>query len=198
MCIVRYNEHMFSMTNICSKAALPILRFLGRNQHEDFFVREIARNLRLGAGNASESLRQLCEAGLLIRKERGKIVIYQADMKSPLLRELKVCFTLMELNPLVLRLRGVSSRMVLFGSCARGEDTKDSDIDLLIETDDPRKAFNLVASAQKDLDRDLSPIILGEDEFMALKRKDRPLYERIMNGKILVDERVGEYYEIPV
>ncbi|WP_440955117.1 nucleotidyltransferase domain-containing protein [Methanosarcina sp. Mfa9] len=198
--IVHINEHMFGIMNICSRPSFSILIFLGRRYHEGFYVRELARALKLGTGTVSEALRELCEAGLLNREERGKIVIYRAEMKSPLLRELKVCFNLMELNPLMLRLResGAVSRMVLFGSCANGEDTWESDIDLLIETGKKREVSVLIESAQEGLEREFSPIILSPEEFMVLKKKDRPLYERIMNGKVLFEENIGVYDEIPV
>jgi len=186
--------------NICSRPSFSILIFLGRRYHEGFYVRELARALKLGVGTVSESLRELHEAGLVNREERGKIVIYRAEMKSPLLRELKVCFNLMELNSLMLRLSesGAVSRMILFGSCAKGEDILESDIDLLIETNNPHAVSALLESAQEGLERELSPIILSPEEFMALKRKDRPLYERIMDGKVLFEENIGVYDEIPV
>ncbi len=161
--------------------------FLGRRYHEGFYVRELARALKLGVGTVSEALRELHEAGLVNREERGKIVIYRAEMKSPLLRELKVCFNLLELNPLMLKLResGDASRIILFGSCAKGEDILESDIDLLIETRKKHEVSSLLESAREGLERQLSPIILSPEEFMVLKKKDRPLYERIMNGKVL-------------
>jgi predicted nucleotidyltransferase len=40
----------------------------------------------------------------------------------------------MEINTLIQRLKETSSRIILFGSCATGEDTADSDIDIFIET----------------------------------------------------------------
>lgn len=178
---------MFDIMNICSRPSFSILMFLGRRYHEGFYVRELARALKLGVGTVSEALRELHEAGLVNREERGKIVIYRAEMKSPLLRELKVCFNLLELNPLMLKLResGDASRIILFGSCAKGEDILESDIDLLIETRKKHEVSSLLESAREGLERQLSPIILSPEEFMVLKKKDRPLYERIMNGKVL-------------
>jgi predicted nucleotidyltransferase len=179
---------MFKKMNIISKPSLSILLFLGRRYHEGFYVRELSRALDMGVGTASESLRELSEAGLVNREEKGRIVVYQAEMKSLLLRELKVCFTLLELNTLVFQMRDFASRIILFGSCARGEDTVESDVDLFIETSRKREVSDFIASFQRDFDREISPIILSPREFMSLKQKDRALYERIMNGKILLEE----------
>jgi len=87
---------MFSDTNIISRTSFLLLRFLGRNYHEGFYVREIARALYLGLGTVSETLARLSDAGLLHREERGRLVVYRAAMESPLLREMKICATLIE------------------------------------------------------------------------------------------------------
>jgi len=109
--------------NILSGASFTLLRFLGRHYHDGYYVRELARLLGIGVGSASETLARLAEAGLVHREERGRLVVYRAAMDSPLLREVKICATLIELNPLILCLRGDVTRVILFGSTATGDDT---------------------------------------------------------------------------
>jgi len=179
---------MFSDTNIISRTSFLLLRFLGRNYHEGFYVREIARALDLGLGTVSETLARLSEAGLLHREERGRLVVYRAAMESPLLREMKICATLIEINPLILRLQRDARRAILFGSAATGEDTDESDIDLFIETDDASSATESIAAVQAVLDREISSIILTPGEFRSLKARDQALYERILGGKVLIEE----------
>ncbi len=180
---------MFDDTNILSGVSFTLLRFLGRHYRDSYYVRELARLLGIGVGSASVSLARLADAGLVHREERGRLVIYQAAMESPLLREVKVCATLIELNPLILRLRGDGvMRVILFGSAATGDDTHESDIDLLIETDDARAVAASIASAQAGLDREISPLILTPQEFRSLKTADPALYERICAGNVLIEE----------
>jgi predicted nucleotidyltransferase len=185
---VHKNEHMFGNTNALSRTSFLVLRFLGRNYHQGFYVREIARLLHLGVGTASEILARLSEAGLLHREERGRLVLYQAAMKNPLLREIKICATLIDINPLVLQLQGKATRAILFGSAATGEDTDESDIDLFIETRDVPGVAESIAAVQAGLDREISAIILTPGEFRSLKTTDRVLYERIIGGKTLHEE----------
>ena len=109
-------------------------------------------------------------------------------MESPLLREVKICATLIELNPLILRLRGDVTRVILFGSTATGDDTHESDIDLLIETGDARAVAESIAVVEAGLDREISPLILTPGEFRSLKATDPALYERILAGKVLIEE----------
>ena len=83
--------------------------------------------------------------------------------------------------------------MILFGSCAVGEDTFESDIDLYIETTDRPATKKLISHGESFVSRKISPIIVSPDEAVQIRTRDRPLFERIHGGKLLV----GEYYEIP-
>jgi len=188
MVSVHKSEHMFDELNIMSRTTFVLLRFLGRHYREGFYVREIARLLGLSAGSVSETLVRLSHAGLLHREERGRLVLYQAAMESPLLREVKICATLIDLNPLILRLQGDVTKGILFGSSATGEDTDESDIDLFIETEDRISIGESIAAVQTGIDREISPIILTPGEFRLLKTTDRALYERILGGKVLIEE----------
>lgn len=178
---------MFEIMNIFSKPALQILRHLGRRYREGYYVRELSRNLGIGLGTASQSLRALENAGLVIKEKKGRLVIYRANMENRLLREFKVLLTLMEINTLIQRLKETSSRTILFGSCATGEDTTDSDIDIFIATQDKNRIFELVEDYQTQIERKLSPIVMSPFEFEQLKTKDKPLYERINMGKIIFE-----------
>jgi predicted nucleotidyltransferase len=80
--------------------------------------------------------------------------------------------------------------MILFGSCAVGEDTVKSDIDLYIETTDRPATKDLIARYEADISRKISPIILSPEEAVPLRTRDRPLFDRILAGKILVGEQL--------
>ena len=174
---------MFKIMNIFSMPSIQIIRYLGRRYREGYYVREISRNLGIGLGSASQSLRTLKEAGFVSKEHKGRLVIYRANIQNFLLREFKILLTLLEIDPFILSLKGISSRIILFGSCAAGEDTIDSDIDILIETDTKREVAMLHDSYQGE--RKISPIILDASEFRDLEVKDRPLYERIKLGKVI-------------
>ncbi len=176
---------MFKIMNVFSMPSIQIIRYLGQRYRDGYYVREISRNLSLSLGSASQSLRTLEEAGLVSKKHRGRLVIYRANMQNFLLREFKILFTLLEIDPFILNLKKVSSRIILFGSCAAGEDTIDSDIDIFIESDNKREVAMLHDRYQEDIPRKISPVILNSSEFRNLEIKDRPLYERINMGKVI-------------
>jgi predicted nucleotidyltransferase len=91
----------------------------------------------------------------------------------------------LEIDQFILHLKEVSSRIILFGSCATGEDTIDSDIDIFIESDNKREVARLHDSYQEKITRRISPIILDSSEFRDLEAIDRPLFERIKMGKVI-------------
>lgn len=176
---------MFKTMNIFSTPSIQIIRYLSRRYREGYYVREISRNLGISLGSASQSLRTLEEAGLVSKEHRGRLVIYRANMQNFLLREFKILLTLLEIYLFISALKEVSSKIILFGSCAAGEDTIDSDIDIFIESDNKRAVAELHDNYQEKIPRKLSPIILDAFEFRNLEAKDRPLYERINKGKVI-------------
>ncbi len=173
--------------NIFSKPSIQIIQYLGRRYREGYYVRELSRNLGIGLGSASQRLRVLEEAGLVLKEKKGRLVIYRADMGNPLLREFKILFTLIEINPLISNIKEISSKIIVFGSTASGEDTEESDIDIFIAAEDKKKVSELIESFQKKIERKISPIIMNSYEFRNLAAKDKPLYERINMGKIIYE-----------
>ncbi|WP_225370166.1 nucleotidyltransferase domain-containing protein [Methanobrevibacter arboriphilus] len=69
-------------------------------------------------------------------------------------------------------------KIILFGSVARGEDTKDSDIDILIITNNKSKIIDDVYSK-------VGKIILELDEYLSVKIIRKNNYEQVKNSHIM-------------
>jgi len=108
--------------------------------------------------------------------------LYRANLRNPVARQFKVLFNVLALNDLVDKVKQISDRIVLFGSCAEGTDVKDSDIDLFILTSDTETVNHEVRLCEEKIERRLSPIIVDSNELAKMKTKDKPLYERILRG----------------
>lgn len=176
---------MFGKMNIFSKPILKILLFLGRRYQNGYYVREIAGEVGIGLGSASEGLKNLEKMGFVIKEKRGRLSIHRANLDNPVYREMKVLFTLLEIKEVLENLRPLAGQIILFGSCATGEDTQESDIDLFIEADDKKAVGKRIDSYQVKTQRKISPVIMSPKEFIELREKDKPLYERIKSGRIL-------------
>jgi DNA-binding transcriptional ArsR family regulator len=175
---------MFGSANVIAAPAGRLLVHLGRRYREDHYVREIARSTGLGAGPVSESLRLLADGGHLVRAERGRNVYYRANLGSGLVRILKVAATLAELDELLRELAPGVRSVMLFGSCATGEDTPESDVDLCIVADDPEPVDTALARYPQAGGRPVSAIVLNPDEYLALGQRDPALAERIQRGLV--------------
>lgn len=176
--------------NISPGPSFEVLVYLGRHSRQSYYVRELATTLSMSVGAMSGYLTSLREMGLVTSEKRGRTLLYRANISHPLVREAKIFCTLLELSPLISSLKARASRAILFGSCAEGEDTFESDIDLFVETGD-RSATSLILSRCEDtISRKISPLIVDSGEAIQLKVRDRPLYERIQQGKVLIGERL--------
>ncbi|HIH02825.1 MAG TPA: hypothetical protein HA263_02870 [Methanoregulaceae archaeon] len=167
------------------KSALKLLVFLGRQYTRQFHVRDLARSLGYDVSIVSKNLKAIEAMGLATREEVGNLVFYRGNMDSVLMRQMKICFTLLELNDLVRTIAPIASSIVLYGSCATGEDTDDSDIDLFIETTDRAAAAESVDAFGRTVRRPLSAIVATPADLYALKTNDPALYASIRQGIVL-------------
>ncbi len=161
---------------------MRVLEFFFAYPTEEFHEREVMRRVGISKGSANRILRQLSKLDFLESKRKGKMVFYKLNTGNVVVRQFKVLSNLYRLKELADRLRGKSKRAILYGSCAEGTDVKDSDIDLLILTDQKSEVSKMINQYEKSLNRKISPIILNATEFVKLRSKDKPLYERIMKG----------------
>ncbi|MEW6328879.1 MAG: nucleotidyltransferase domain-containing protein [Candidatus Micrarchaeota archaeon] len=141
------------------------------------YEREIARNARVSPAAAHYMLAKFHKMGLVSREKKGRMVFYERNDESPRMRQLKVFITISDLEPLVEKMKPLSKRVVLFGSCADGTNTEESDIDLFLLSNEKDKTMEILRTNEK-----IKAIVLNTIEFSELGRKDRPLYERINSG----------------
>jgi len=137
------------------------------------------KKLKIGLGSANRYLKILEKEGLVIKEEKGKLGIYKANMENLLLKELKVVFTLLEIDEMIKGIKSVSNQIILFGSCADGKYTEEGDIDLFVLSDKGKSVNRIISNHQNKIERKTSPVIVNYMELRTLKQKDKPFYSRI-------------------
>jgi DNA-binding transcriptional ArsR family regulator len=178
---------MFNIMNDLPPQAIPILCYLGRRWREDKYVREISRETGISIGTVSVTLKFLREKGLVDRVDRGRLALFHTVQGNPIVREVKILCTLFEIGPVLSDLQQYINRIILFGSCATGEDTIDSDIDLMIISSERDRIYRILADSHKTSVRKISPIIMSPGDFARLKTNDPPFYSRIIQGKVVCE-----------
>lgn len=166
-------------------ATLAVLEALARDPETSLHTRKVAEKARVSVGAASMILRALKGSHLVEVEERGSMKFYRINLLNPLSREFKILFNVRDLTGLVESLTESAIRVVLFGSCAEGTDTKDSDVDLFILTEDAQTVKVTLGRFRKEFTRNLSAIVVGAGDLARLRRRDKPLYDNISKGKVL-------------
>lgn len=116
---------------------LKVLSHFFENPFEDFYLRELARLLKISPMTVKRALEVLVLDGLITREEKKNQILYRANMDNLTFRYAKISYNLSYLESynvveyLLNQNPGISS-IVLYGSFAKGENDKNSDLDLLV------------------------------------------------------------------
>jgi predicted nucleotidyltransferase len=151
----------------------------------EYHEREVVRRTKVSKGSANRILRLLAGLGFLTRERRGRMVLYRLNHREALVRQFKIVVNVYALKKLTDRIRQECRRIVLFGSCAQGTDTKDSDVDLFILTSSKNSVMTKVREFNRTSDRKVALILVDTSEFTKLRREDKPLYENVQRGIVL-------------
>lgn len=179
----RLNQ-VFAATN-----TMKILFFLLSPPDEELFDREISRRTGISPAGTNLALRELAEAGLLERIERGRMKFYRLIPRDPLLRHLKIVRSLALLHDLAEGLKPHALRIVLFGSASRGEDTLASDIDLFLLARERKDVMKIIADS--DLSEKLKPAIFTPQEWAGTREMNLVFAEEVEKGIVLWDETLS-------
>jgi predicted nucleotidyltransferase len=161
-----------NLSNILfSKARQAILSLLYSHVDEAFYLRQIVRTTGIGLGPAQRELKQLLDAGIVIRNVEGKQVYYRANKKSPIFNELRniVMKTFGAADVIRQSLETLADKIrvaFIFGSVARSTDGRASDIDLIIIGKVTfGDAVSSLSQAGEILERELNPVVYSVAEF---------------------------------
>ena len=166
-----------------TKSQQIILKYLAKHSGETLYESEISKHTRISTGSTNQSLKELLKKEMVTLTKKGNMNFYSLNVENPLVRQFKITQLIAALNGLISRLKPLTDKVILFGSCAEGIDTQDSDIDLAIVSGEQEKTRKLIKNQK--IDREIQALIFSLSEFFALEQKDKPLYERIQKGIIL-------------
>lgn len=152
---------------------------------QEYHERKVMRMTKVSKGSANKMLRLLADLGFLTRERRGRMVFYKLNLTEAVVRQFKTVVSVFALKGLMDRIKEESRRIILFGSCAQGTDTRDSDIDLFVLTSAKNLVRRKIREFNRASDRKIVPIVVDTNEFTKLKRGDKPLYENVERGIVL-------------
>ncbi|MBI2577131.1 nucleotidyltransferase domain-containing protein [Candidatus Woesearchaeota archaeon] len=153
----------------------------------EFHLREFARLSKINPMTASKHLGQWVKNGILgVRNERG-LKIYHSKSENLMYKEYKKIYTWLKImgSGLVEFLREELNQptIILFGSCARGEDNGNSDMDIFVLTETKKEVQ--AKPFEKKVNRPIQLHIMSHQELGKSKKTNHDLVNSLINGKVL-------------
>lgn len=156
------------------KTRQRVLALLYGNTNKSFYINEILRSTGMGVATIKRELDRLQEAGILRLIKIGNQHHYQAEPQCPIFPDLKalVIKTLGIVPALANALQPLKGNITVafvFGSVARGTETANSDIDLMIVGKVRlEEVVDFTHPVEQDLGRPINPRIYTPEEWQRL------------------------------
>jgi len=180
-----------------------ILSLLYGHADESFYVRQLVRETGAGNGAVQREVKQLSDAGLIVRKTLGNLVLYQANRKSPVFSELrrlllKTAGVRDVLRQALAPLKNRIQAAFVYGSIAAQKERADSDVDLMIVGDATfEEVVPRLSGAGKRLRREINPTIYPVREFRSkLGSGNRFLTSVLQSRKLFVIANENDLREL--
>lgn len=170
-----------------------VLALLFGQPERSFYASEMIQRTRAGSGAVQRELKRLASSGLVTVTKIGNQIHYQANPDAPVFSELcsLIKKTVALAQPILESLMPLAQHLklaLLFGSVAKGTDTANSDIDLLIVADDMtlEDLFSALEPVETELQRKINPTLYTTDEYMKRKASNNVFITRVLSEEHVV------------
>lgn len=145
-------------------------------------VNNIASQLGLSKGLISKYFQILLKEQIL-KKKKGKLVV--ADKAS--VKAVKILLNVRRIDTRIFGKYPFVTAVGLYGSCARGENTEDSDVDLWVRVKDVEesKIASLTSEINKKI-KDAKLLFLNDKKIEKLRKEDIMFYHSLSFGSIIL------------
>jgi predicted nucleotidyltransferase len=155
-----------------AKAQQRVLALIFTHPERSFYTSEIVRNARSGVGAVQRELSKLERSGLVSVERVGNQKHYRANQAAPIFAELRGLIekTVGLAEPIKQSFRPYADTIrvaFIYGSVAKGTDTADSDIDLMVIGDelDLADLYAAAQCAEGKLGRKVNPVFLSSKDW---------------------------------
>lgn len=174
-----------SIDVIIAKNSFKLLSVFLFKPAEQIHQNEVIRMSGLSKNTVMKLLRLFTSDGLLKESRKGNLKLFSLVEDHPVVKQLKVLIDVSELCAILKDFTGKDFEAFLFGSAARGDDTENSDIDLLIigKISNAHLA-DITDRITKAMNRDVNPIIKSPYEYSKLYKTDKAFFENLERDRI--------------
>jgi len=145
-------------------------------------VNVIAARLKISKGLVSKYLDVLLRKGIA-KKSNGKYLI----VDSPITKATKILLNITGIDAGIFKKFDFVEAVGLYGSCAKGENTDESDVDIWVKVKDAsdEKAASLTAVMNKKI-KNVKPLFLTTKKIEKMEKDDKLFYHSLSFGSIIL------------
>lgn len=191
-----------TLAALLSPTRQGILTALFLRPDKERYLSELAASLGTGPSSLQREVDALVRAGILIKRVDGRRSYFKANEDSPIFPELrglieKTSGIVPRLNETLEKTKGLKIAFV-YGSLARGEETAQSDVDLMLLGDVSTMELSpKLRSVELAVGRQINPTVFSLDEFAGkVAEKNHFLRTVLKNKKIMLAGTEHELEEI--
>ena len=173
---------------------IKFVEFFLNNPYREVYIRELAKELKISPFATKKYADILVKEGLILDEKKANLRYMKANSNSIFFKHLKISYSLRELlksgliDFLKENLANITS-IILFGSLAKGEDSDESDIDILIIG---KQKHLILSNFEKKLKKEITLHFFSWNEWNEKAKEDNPFYYEVINYGISL------YGEIPI
>ncbi len=162
-----------------------ILEFFIKEPEKEFHVRELSKLMKKSPTTISKYLKNYEKQGILKSKRKFNHLLFKSNAENMKFKLIKLNYNLNQLNNSGLISHLIEEfnypeAIILFGSFAKAENIKSSDIDLFIISE-IKKGENL-EKYEKKLGHTIQLHIFSKKQVQEMKTKNKELLDNIING----------------
>jgi predicted nucleotidyltransferase len=182
-----------------SRTRTKLITWFFTHIEEKFFIRQLAPIIEEDHANLSRELIRLEKLGILVSERQGSQKYFQVN---------KGCAFVDELRGLVLKTTGIAGQLkaeletikgarfaLIYGSFARGQETTDSDVDLLLVGNVNQDILDTaLQELEKKLGRTINYVLYDWKEFKEkVSSRDGFLTDVLAGDKIILMGEIGGF-----
>jgi predicted nucleotidyltransferase len=155
------------------------------NPEKEYHVREVSRLVNQSPTTISKKLKELAKKNFLIFRNELNHSLYKSNNEYEEYKQAKISYNLNKLKEsglidFLIKEYGYPEAIILFGSFAKGEDNKNSDIDLAVIS--PNKTKVNLEKFRTKLKKEIQLFILSKKEIVIMEVKNKELLNNLING----------------
>lgn len=165
---------------------IKFTEFFLTNPYKEVYIRELAKKLKISPFATKKYADILVKERLILEERRANLRYLKANISNLFYKHLKISYNMRQLlksgiiDFLKNNIANITS-IVLFGSLAKGEDNKESDIDILIIG---KQKYIDLDSFENKLNKEITLHFFSWSEWNEKAKEDHPFYYEIINHGI--------------